>query len=71
MRSRVRAEPYLRLALWKLPLVLEALIVQGWANAERRAEVLALRHQLRVLEWRADPIGSDAIASYLSRSVGS
>jgi putative transposase len=31
-------------------LVLEALIVQGRANAGLRAEVLALRHQLRVME---------------------
>jgi putative transposase len=34
-------------------LVLEALIVHGRANAELRAEVLALRHQLRVLERQA------------------
>ncbi len=34
-------------------LVLEALIVQGRANAELRAEVLALRHQLRVMERQA------------------
>ncbi len=34
-------------------LVLEVLIVQGRPNAELRAKVLALRHQLRVLERQA------------------
>jgi hypothetical protein len=60
-RAGARVEPPLRyspvvlfsLAYAVVRLVLEALIVQGRANAGLRAEVLALRHQLRVLKRQA------------------
>jgi hypothetical protein len=60
-RAAAGVEPPLRsspvvlfsLAYAVVRLVLEALIVHGRANAGLRAEVLALRHQLRVLERQA------------------
>jgi hypothetical protein len=55
VETPLRSSPVvlLSLAYAVVCLVLEALIIQGRGNGQLRAEVLALRHQLRVLERRA------------------